>query len=350
MSHRSLFWLPLFIALSLVLQLALPITPGFAFPSLALTPELPPAAPSATSAAEVATPELTPPAPALLPMTATITPTLPITPTVTPTPTPTQVEIEAKAEDGIEVSNLNLDLTLDPPWAAPGEVVTFTVTAANLQSAPLSGLVLTDTLPAGLVYVAQSAAGFAYEPNAKQLTWQVGDLATGAVITGTFQARMQGLALGETVINTVTAASPTLAAGVTAQAAVDVVAPRNNEAWVTPGEGGMLRSIDDRVLLRVPPGAVERRVRFTYRPQADVLNPPAGLRLAFSVEAQDETGQPVTDTLRKLSLAIHSDLAAALDRGQRTAGSSLVGARTMTGGWVGDSNTGLQTTDWRPSR
>ena len=58
-----------------------------------------------------------------------------------------------------------------------------------------------------VVYVAESAAGFADEPNAKQLTWQVGDLAMGEVITGTFQARMQGLALGETVINTVTAAA-----------------------------------------------------------------------------------------------------------------------------------------------
>ena len=158
MSHRSSFWLSLFIALSMVLQSILPITPVFAFPSLALTPELPPAAPSATSAAEVATPELTPPAPAPLPLIATITPTLPITPTVTPTPT--QVEIEAEAEDGIEVSNLNLDLTLDPPWAAPGEVVTFTVTATNLQSAPLARLVLTDTLPAGLVYVAAERGGF----------------------------------------------------------------------------------------------------------------------------------------------------------------------------------------------
>ena len=295
MSHRSSFWLSLFIALSMVLQSILPITPVFAFPSLALTPELPPAAPSATSAAEVATPELTPPAPAPLPLIATITPTLPITPTVTPMPTPTQVEIEAEAEDGIEVSNLNLDLTLDPPWAAPGEVVTFTVTATNLQSAPLARLVLTDTLPAGLVYVAQSAAGFAYEPNAKQLTWQVGDLATGAVITGTFQARMQGLALGETVINTVTAASPTLAAGVTAQAAVDVVAPRNNEAWVTPGEGGTLRSIDDRVLLRIPPGAVERRVLISYHPRSDRVQLTTGIRFPFELTASDEIGGVVRD-------------------------------------------------------
>ena len=283
MSHRSSFWLSLFISLALVSQLALPITSISALPSVALATELPPAAPIATSAAEVATPELTPPAPSLLPMTATITPTLPITPTVTATPMPTQVEIEAEADDGIEVFDLNLDLTLDPPWAAPGEVVTFTVTAANLQSAPLSGLVLTDTLPAGLVYVAQSAAGFAYEPNAKQLTWQVGDLATGAVITGTFQARMQELALGETVINTVTAASPTLATGVTAQAAVDVISPRNNEAWVTPG--GRHTAIDGRPGAAAHPARGGQGAGALHLPAAGGRAEPAG-RAAIRLQGE----------------------------------------------------------------
>ena len=113
---------------------------------------------------------------------------------------------------------------------------------------PLPGLVLTQTLPAGLVYAAKSAVGFTYAPNDQQLTWPVGELAAGTVITGSFQARVQGRAIGETIINTVTASSPALAAAVTAQAAVDVVMPRNDETWATAGEGGMLRTTDDRLL------------------------------------------------------------------------------------------------------
>ncbi len=167
-----------------------------------------------------------------------------------------------------------LALTLDasPAWAEPGEVVTFTVTAANTGAAPLAGLTLTDTLPDGLIYVARSAVGFAYSARAKQLTWQPAAVAAGAVITGSFQARVPGLALGATVTKTVTATAAGLSAPVSASAVVDVVSPRNNEVWVTPGQGGLLRSTDDRVLLRVPAGAVTGRVRVSYAPQADVPN------------------------------------------------------------------------------
>ena len=176
--------------------------------------------------------------------TATITPTATIIPTAV-----------AVAAENLNL-NLNLDLALDPPWAAPGEVVTFTVTATNLLSTPLPGLVLTATLPDGLVYVAGSAVSFGYEPSHKRLTWPAGELAAGATVTGSFQARVQGLALGETITSTVTATSPALAAPVLATAALAVVSPRNNEVWVTPESGGWLRAADDRVLLQIPPGAV----------------------------------------------------------------------------------------------
>jgi RHS repeat-associated protein/uncharacterized repeat protein (TIGR01451 family) len=313
MSRRFSSWLPLFVVLSLALQIVLPagstFTPSIvlaaevtppAIESPGLTPSASPAVAPAVSGTPEATPAITP--------TLTLTPTLTITPAPTITPTltapPAQVkdEVEAKVED--ETEALNLNLTSDPPWAAPGEVVTFTVTAANPMRAALPGLVLTDTLPAGLVYVAKSAVGFAYAAKDKQLTWPAGDLAAGAVITGSFQARVQGLAIGETITNTVTATSPALAAGATAQAAVDAVTPRNNEAWITPDAGGMLRSTDDRVLLRVPPGAVQGRARFNYATQTDVPQTLPGLRFAFSVDAQDASGQAQHDFAALLSLTL----------------------------------------------
>ncbi len=50
----------------------------------------------------------------------------------------------------------------------PGQIVTFTVTLANPLPGPLTGAVVTDDLPAGLVYVAGSAWGFVYEPSRQQ--------------------------------------------------------------------------------------------------------------------------------------------------------------------------------------
>ena len=188
--------------------------------------------------------------------------------------------------------DLDLSLTVDPAWAEPGDVVTFTLTAANRVSAPLASLTVIDALPKGLVYVPKSGQGFTDEPQAQQLTWAVGDLAAGAVLTGRFQARVQGVTIGETVTNTVTAFAPGWPAAVTAQAALEVAPPRNDAAWATPDAGGLLRSTDDRVLLRVPAGAVAARTRFTYRPAPDVPTPLPGLRFAFTVAAQDDGGQP----------------------------------------------------------
>ena len=176
MSRRTAFWLPLLVAAFLVLQGALPVLPAFArlaAPAAGETPASQPITPTITI-----TPALTPVAEAITP-TLTITPTLiptvePIAPTPAITATPAQVE--TKEAVGAEEKMLNLDLSLisDPPWAAPGEVVTFTVTATNLRGMTLPGLVLTETLPAGLAYAANSTVGFTHEPNDQQLRWPVG--------------------------------------------------------------------------------------------------------------------------------------------------------------------------------
>jgi uncharacterized repeat protein (TIGR01451 family) len=212
MSRRSSPWLPIFVVLFLMLQVVLPVGVTFA-PSRAAAADI--TAPGVTTLGQPRLNRLSVWLAALGAHHATLAspfdsplPTPPLTPTLTltsppltstPTPTPAQVEDETAA--------LALSLTADPPWAAPDEVVTFTVTAANPWRAALPGLVLTDTLPAGLVYVAGSTVGFTDTPKANQLTWPAGELAAGAVITGSFQARVQDLALGETVTNTVTAAA-----------------------------------------------------------------------------------------------------------------------------------------------
>jgi uncharacterized repeat protein (TIGR01451 family) len=204
-------------------------------------------------------------------------------------------------------------LTLDvaPAWAEPGEVITFTVAAANTGDVPLASLTLTDTLPDGLIHVAGSAVGFAYSASAQQLTWQPAPLAAGAMISGSFQARVLGLALGDTVTNTVTATAVGLAGPVSASATVEVVSPRNNEVWVESGQGGLLRATDERVLVRVSAGAVRGRTRFTYAPETDVPNPPPRLQFAFRLAAADERGQAV----RQFPAALELTIAAPPDRG-----------------------------------
>ncbi len=229
MSRRAPAWLSCTLVVGLLLQVALP----------AFTPPVAVAAAEAPPNATV-TPEPAPPAfpAAAAPVTTTVafTPTLPSAPTAAPAP-------------AAPARNLDLDLSLDPPWAAPGEVVTCTVTARNPDVALLPALTLTDTLPDGLVYVAQSGQGFVYDADAQRLTWAAGELAAGAAITGSFQARAQGLALGATITNTVTATSPALATPAPAAASIRIVPPRNDAAWVTP-DGGW-RHVRDAVGIRL---------------------------------------------------------------------------------------------------
>ena len=97
-----------------------------------------------------------------------------------------------------------------------------------------------------------------------------------------------------------------------------MAAPRNNAAWVTPDAGGLLRSTDDRVLrLRVPSGAVEGRVRFTYRPQSTVPNPPPGLRFAFRGGGVAEDGRARPSFAAPLRLSWAARPHEALGAGER---------------------------------
>jgi uncharacterized repeat protein (TIGR01451 family) len=116
---------------------------------------------------------------------------------------------------------LALHLAISPPWAAPGETVTFTLVARNARPAVLTGLSVSGVLPDLLAFVPGSASGgLAYAP-------------------------------GATVAATLAASGPVTLA---ASARLEVAPPRAGAAWITPTEGGLLRAPDDRALLRIPPG------------------------------------------------------------------------------------------------
>jgi RHS repeat-associated protein/uncharacterized repeat protein (TIGR01451 family) len=196
-----------------------------------------------------------------------------------------------------------LVMTAEPFQVLPGGVITYSVAITNVAEVPLTRVVLSDTLPAGVVYVAQSAVGFSYSPRDQRLTWAIDQIEPGQGLHGGFQLRATGLGIGELITNTVSAASAN-AAVVTASAVVEVAPPRQNRVWATPGEGGWLRSEDGRVDLRVSPGAVDRSTEFSYEAGHSVPQPLPGLVVAFELQAYDQTGQPVTRFDRAVRLSI----------------------------------------------
>ncbi|MCX7853452.1 MAG: DUF11 domain-containing protein, partial [Caldilineales bacterium] len=200
---------------------------------------------------------------------------------------------------------LHLVMNADPVQVLPGEVITYSVAITNVAEVPLERVVLDSSLPAGVVYVAQSGVGFGYSPPERRLSWAIGRLEPGQGLGGGFQLRATGLGIGTLITTTVSAGSANGPVA-TASAVVEVAPPRQNRVWATPEEGGWLRSEDGRVDLRVPAGAVPRRTELRYA-FADDLKLPEHLFYAFRLEAGDETGQAVTQFRRPLVLSAFFD-------------------------------------------
>ena len=95
------------------------------------------------------------------------------------------------------------------PIVPPGGLAAFTLAYGNTGGAPAYGVVLTDTLPAGLAFVSAEPPPATTQPF---LTWQVGDLQARA---GTFTVALRALASpdlpqGTTLTNEVTIGSASL--------------------------------------------------------------------------------------------------------------------------------------------
>jgi uncharacterized repeat protein (TIGR01451 family) len=83
--------------------------------------------------------------------------------------------------------SLLLEKSVDPPLAAPGATVTYTLRATNQSTATLTTVTLTDTLPAGLVNLAASAGGVA---SGTVIHWPATTLPPGATLTRTLHAQV----------------------------------------------------------------------------------------------------------------------------------------------------------------
>jgi hypothetical protein len=104
----------------------------------------------------------------------------------------------------------------------------------------------------------------------------------------------------------VTAKADGLLAPRQVSAALDVVPPPNDASWAGPDADGVLRSADDRLLLRIPRGAASARARFSYTAVAvEALPQPLdGLRFAFRLDAADTAGRPQRAFARPLAFSV----------------------------------------------
>ena len=103
-----------------------------------------------------------------------------------------------------QAPTLNIAKSVSRASAAVGDVVTYTLSYQNTGPGGASNVTITDPLPAGLSYVANSAFGAAasYDPGTNTLTLSVGLLAPGSEDNVTFQALVgSSVTAGSTINN-----------------------------------------------------------------------------------------------------------------------------------------------------
>ncbi len=214
----------------------------------------------------------------------------------------------ANATGAVDESNLSVDTasggllateTAEPEVANPGDLITYTITLTNTTRAAMEGLVVSDPLADGLTYVPHSAEGGEYDPRTHTLTWEVRELAAGASLSLSFQARVRGDALDELVVNRAEVRGGGLADPVQAKA----TAAAASQAIITP-QGGTLVSRSGRVRVEFPAGAVRDSVRATYRlleaRQVPASQTGLALRLNLTTQvASDEITTPSVTQFEK---------------------------------------------------
>jgi uncharacterized repeat protein (TIGR01451 family) len=87
-----------------------------------------------------------------------------------------------------------------------GENVVYTITVENEGPDSATGVIVTDTLPAGLTFVSASNGGV-WDANTRTITWNVGNLANVSQFTATVTAEVTSEAAAKTLVNTATADS-----------------------------------------------------------------------------------------------------------------------------------------------
>ncbi len=183
--------------------------------------------------------------------------------------------------DGLDITgervimDLWLDKTVSDDVVFVGEQTAFTITVGNDGPDPATGVLVTDTLPAGLSHVSHAGDG-AYD--AATGVWTIGDLGVGETVSMTLTVTVDELGSFTNV--------------------AEVTAANEPDSDSTPNDGTGDDWDDATVTAIVPQPIIDLELSKTADPQ--VINPGDSSTFTISVVNQgpdDATGVVVTDTL-----------------------------------------------------
>lgn len=104
--------------------------------------------------------------------------------------------VASNAADTLLLLDPTISKTVDKATASVGEIVTYTVTISNPSEVSMSNLAFTDSLPAGITYLAGSfeVNGSPATPtvSGNNLTYNIPAIGAGQSVVLTFQATVVG--------------------------------------------------------------------------------------------------------------------------------------------------------------
>jgi uncharacterized repeat protein (TIGR01451 family) len=189
------------------------------------------------------------------------------------------VSDEASATTIVELPTISITKT-GPAKAGLLSSVTYTLTVANIGAYPVTSVVVTDTLPAGMSYVSSTPAG---SVAGNVVTWSLGNMAPGATSMITLVLKADAAGTWTDV------ASVTCAEGVSdeASATTAVVLPTLAITKVGPAKAGLLTLVTYSITVSNPSAVPATSLVVT-----DTL--PAGMSYVSSTPAGTVSGTTVT--------------------------------------------------------
>jgi uncharacterized repeat protein (TIGR01451 family) len=103
------------------------------------------------------------------------------------------VKLQPRVEFSLFKGALSVTKTATSSLVMPGSVFTYTLQVANVDSLPVTGVVLNDMIPPDLSLLAGSCGDCSYSSISRMLTWQIGMLLPGEVRTVTFDVRVKNI-------------------------------------------------------------------------------------------------------------------------------------------------------------
>ncbi len=125
-------------------------------------------------------------------LTPSNTPTITATSTTGPSPTPSNTGTPPTVTPPpvINIVDPQISKSADPALLIPGEIVTFTLTVTNKGSVAAQGVTVVDPIPAPLIVQSATTTQGTYGINANTVTFNIGTVNPGAVITLMVRAKV----------------------------------------------------------------------------------------------------------------------------------------------------------------